>query len=374
MDIDRFSDVVHRIHRAALEAERWPDALRSISDALGATVSGLLLRDLATGTFPFGALDPRSPAAALDAYRDYYGAIDQLATEAARRPEGEIITHEELTVNANIRRSEVWNDFYVPWKFDRLIGAYALNDDRHTASLVVYRDAGPEQFSADDYRTMALIVPHVTTALRCWLRLREADRRITGMAAALDALLTGVILLDRTRRVVWMNLHANEIVARRDGLWLQNGHLIGASQSQTNRLRSILCNFETPNRHTTLERPSGSPPLVVSALCASEESFPGSSAEYMLLISDGSHAAHGLNDYLQQIWKLTKAEATLACAIVRGESLQEVSGATSVSVETLRTHLKRTFQKAGAHSQSDLVRLILATPAAMLRPGSTEKM
>ncbi|HET7705453.1 MAG TPA: LuxR C-terminal-related transcriptional regulator [Thermoanaerobaculia bacterium] len=374
VNIERFSDLVQGIHRAALEPDRWPEAMRSISDALGATISGLVLRDLATGTFPFGALDPRSPAAALDAYRDYYGAIDVLAAEAARKPEGEVLTHEELMVHPNLRRSEVWNDFYVRWKFDHLIGAYALNDDRYTASLVVYRDAGPHEFSAEDYRTMALIVPHVTTALRCWLRLREAEHRTAGMAAALDSLLTGIILLDRTRRVVWMNLHAHEIVARRDGLALQDGHLVGASQSQTNALRSILFSIESPNRHATLARPSGSPPLLVTALGACGDNFPGSTAEYMLLISDGSQAGHGMNDYLQQVWKLTKAEAAVACAIADGKSLQEVSDATLVSVETLRSHLKRIFQKAGAHSQSDLVRLILATPAAMLHRGSTAKM
>ncbi len=374
MNIERFSGLVGEIHRAALEPERWPDVMRSISDALGATISGLVLRDLATGTFPFGALDPRSPAAALDAYRDYYGAIDLLAAEAARRPEGDVITHRELLVRPDVRRSEVWNDFYLRWQFEHLIGAYALNDDRYTASLVVYRDGGPDEFSADDYRTMALIVPHVTTALRTWLRLREAEGRVAGLAAALDSLLTGIILLDRARRVVWMNLHAHAIVARRDGLAVHDGHLVGANQAQTNALRSILCSMDTPNRHATLARPSGSAPLLVTALRASADAFPGSAAESMVLISDGSHAGSGLDNYLRHVWKLTKAEAALACAIADGKSLQEVSDATSVSIETLRSHLKRIFHKVGAHSQSDLVRLILSTPVARLHRVSMEKM
>lgn len=374
MNTERFSDLVGAIHRAALEPERWPDAMRSISDALGATISGLVMRDVATGTFPFGAIDPRSPAPALESYRQHYGAVDVIAAEMARRPEGEVVSHEDLMVHRNVRRSEVWNDFYVPWKFDRMIGAYALNDDRHKASLVVYRDAGPDTFSTDDHRTMALIVPHVTTALRCWLRLREADSRAADMAAALDALLTGIILLDRSRRVIWMNLHAHEIVTRRDGLSVQGGHLVGAGLAETNALQSILRDIETPKRHAALTRPSGSAPLLITALRTTAEAFPGSSAEYMVLISDGSHASSGLIDSLQQLWKLTKAESALACAIADGKSLQEVSDATSVSVETLRTHLKRIFQKAGAHSQSDLVRLILTTPAAMFHRGSTEKM
>ena len=281
MNIERFSDVVQGIHHAALEPERWPDAMRSISDALGATISGLVMRDVASGTFPFGAIDPRSPAPALDSYRQHYGAVDVLAARMVSRPEGEVVSHEDLLASSRIRNSEVWNDFYVRWKFDRMIGAYALNDDRYKASLVVYRDAGPQTFSTDDYRTMALIVPHVTTALRCWLRLREADHRAAGMAAALDSLLTGIILLDRSRRVVWMNLHAHEILARRDGLALQNGQLVGASPSQTNALHSILCNIDTPNRHAALQRPTGASPLLVTALRAAADSFPGSGAETM---------------------------------------------------------------------------------------------
>lgn len=372
MNVDAFSELVHDIHRAALQPERWPVAMRRISDALGATISGLVMRDVTTDAFPFGALDPRSPAPALESYREYYGSVDVIAAEMARRPEGEVVTHEDLLLRPNIRRSEVWNDFYVPWKFDRMIGAYALNDDHYTASLVVYRDAGPRDFSAGDYRTMSMIVPHVSTALRCWLRLREADQRLGGMTAALDALSTAIILLDRSHRVVWMNLRANEIVARRDGLSLHAGQLVGANPSQTDALQSILRNIATANHHAALTRPSGSSPLLVTALRAGPDDFTGAAS--MLLISDGSQTTSRLNDHLQHVWKLTRAEAALACGISEGKSLQEISDATAVGVETLRSHLKRIFQKSGARSQASLVRLILTTPAAMLHRRPASKM
>lgn len=91
-------------------------------------------------------------------------------------------------------------------------------------------------------------------------------------------------------------------------------------------------------------------------------------------MTDDSHSARGLTDYLQQIWKLTKVEAALACAITEGKSLQEISDSTAVSVETLRSRLKKVFQKVGAHSQSSLIRTILTTPAAMLHRQPTSKM
>jgi DNA-binding CsgD family transcriptional regulator len=69
-------------------------------------------------------------------------------------------------------------------------------------------------------------------------------------------------------------------------------------------------------------------------------------------------AAQGI-ERLQQALRLTKAEARLLAGLVAGESLAALSEKHRVSVNTLRVHLSRLFQKSGTHRQAELVRFAL---------------
>ena len=45
--------------------------------------------------------------------------------------------------------------------------------------------------------------------------------------------------------------------------------------------------------------------------------------------------------------------------VERGADLKQVSEELSVSVDTVRTHLKHVFDKTGTHRQAELVRTLL---------------
>ena len=68
---------------------------------------------------------------------------------------------------------------------------------------------------------------------------------------------------------------------------------------------------------------------------------------------------------LQTQLDLTPAEARLVRLLVEGHELAASAGRLGITVETARTRLKGIFQKAGVHSQSQLIRLVLiGTPPA----------
>jgi DNA-binding CsgD family transcriptional regulator len=46
-----------------------------------------------------------------------------------------------------------------------------------------------------------------------------------------------------------------------------------------------------------------------------------------------------------------------------GRHLPSVAMSLGISMQTARVHLKHIFEKTGAHSQSDLVRRVLLSPA-----------
>jgi DNA-binding CsgD family transcriptional regulator len=61
---------------------------------------------------------------------------------------------------------------------------------------------------------------------------------------------------------------------------------------------------------------------------------------------------------LQALFDLTPAEARTASQITEGRSVEQMSSATGLSQNTIRTHLKSVFQKTGVERQAELVSLL----------------
>lgn len=71
---------------------------------------------------------------------------------------------------------------------------------------------------------------------------------------------------------------------------------------------------------------------------------------------------------LQRLYGLTKSEAQVALLAMRGEGLSPIAEKLSVSLTTVRTHLRHVFEKTGIHRQAELVRLLATLdPAAPVR-------
>ena len=70
---------------------------------------------------------------------------------------------------------------------------------------------------------------------------------------------------------------------------------------------------------------------------------------------DRQRAAHQL---LSSSFRLTPAEARIACAIAHGESLATIAKAHGIAVTTAKTQLQAVFTKTGTHRQAELTALL----------------
>jgi DNA-binding CsgD family transcriptional regulator len=87
-----------------------------------------------------------------------------------------------------------------------------------------------------------------------------------------------------------------------------------------------------------------------------------------VLSEDGPHSVLLLIDLdatplpttscLEQIFRLTPAEARLALLLVGGDTVNEVAERLHLSVATVRTQLKAVFEKTHTHRQAELVVLV----------------
>jgi DNA-binding CsgD family transcriptional regulator len=64
-------------------------------------------------------------------------------------------------------------------------------------------------------------------------------------------------------------------------------------------------------------------------------------------------------DVLQQMFSLTAAEARLAGKLALGWSIEEIATESGISIETVRTHIKRVLSKTATSRQGELISLVL---------------
>lgn len=222
-------------------------------------------------------------------------------------------------------------------------------------------------------RLMQLLTRHVATAVRCSLAMRYAESEASTKADALEALATGVLLIDDRGKIVWMNRAAREIIARNDGLAQEGGDLVAATSRETARLRSIMkVSFNGSGGRSggqvALSRPSGLPPLLALAASVSHVRYATVRASRMLVVTDPSRTKKALFESLRMLWNLSSAEAAIACALADGRTLAQISIDRGVGLQTVRTQLKQIFFKTETHSQPELVRLLVQIPAALVNP------
>jgi DNA-binding CsgD family transcriptional regulator len=187
---------------------------------------------------------------------------------------------------------------------------------------------------------------------------------------------TGLVLVDRRGRPLMANAEASAICSDADGLTLTRDALAAATardavalrRAVADAARAWMCGNADAGLTLTIERPSGGRPYSVLVVplarpdrVGDDESVPA----VAIFVTDPDRSISLNRQRLEPLYDLTPTEAHVAALVADGKSVEELSGALRISINTARWHLKHVLQKCGADSQRELVRLILRGPAAL---------
>jgi DNA-binding CsgD family transcriptional regulator len=86
----------------------------------------------------------------------------------------------------------------------------------------------------------------------------------------------------------------------------------------------------------------------------------------MVLVTDPERSGGPSEEGLRALFDLTPAEAKLVVALCSGETLMSYADATETTLNTVKTHLKRVFDKTGETRQPDLIRRVMNDVALRL--------
>ena len=199
--------------------------------------------------------------------------------------------------------------------------------------------------------------------------LADRDPRMDSLAEDILRLVTiGMVLCDRSGRVIYSNAAAERWMRSRGAIAVQGGRVVSRRPDVRRRLEEALerATVGEPRAPDALALPRGSGdpiPDVVSVL-------PFAGTPCALMVFGGCDWDAGRSDLALRAIGLTRAERRLVGHLCRGHALEDAATEAEVTISTARTYLKRVFAKTGTHRQSELVALLasLSPPVAMAGP------
>jgi len=363
--------LLERLLAAPGSGEGWAAFLADLTEALNGSVGNLIAHERASHQ---GAISvtARTDPEAVRSYNEQWGQYDPWARHPAAQHfrSGQVVLGQSLISEADVKRTAFYNEFARPTGF---IGAITGVVEASPGALSVVSINSSEQrrpFGSDEADLLRALMPHLQRAVLLHRRLADVELRSGGLASALDRLPHGVFLLTAGARVMFVNRAAEAMLATKDGLDVQRGELIGATPADTRDLHVALASALALARgdgaagRTTcrLRRPSDRAPYLVIAAPAPPDAARIELAHpaAILFVTDPERQPHLPIERLRSIFALSPAEARVAQALGRGDTLDEAADRCVISRHTARTHLRRIFEKTGTGRQAELMRVVLS--------------
>lgn len=382
-------DLVGDIYQAGLEPERWPSVLGRISQAFEADLACIYTP---APTFPEQALYlthnfSDSTQAQYVAYYHQHDAWTGAANQRDIYIQGLVAFGEELISQAQLHRTEFYNDFLKPNGLEWIVTT-ALFDGRadphasaiHTPAthMTFTRHRDHAAFQAEQASLIHLIAPHVRRALLTHWRLTEARQRAQTHQDALERLGYGLILLDDTGKHLHHTPLAEHLLQQGHGLTLRAGCLRTPHPDEQNALENLIQQALLGlggglqlRGQSALDIPAGSTSLRLSALPVKPgqtlphglPSSPFQRPGALLLIQapqEKHSPAADLHAFAAR-HHLTPAELRVLQSLLNDHAPKQIASEQGVSIKTVRTQLSSLFTKTGTRNQRELVKAALAS-------------
>ncbi len=370
---DTPTTIADSAYEAAISGEGWPNILDDLRKSLGARSIALIdYLPKSKGGFIHQSigLAPRfvgtyaESHAAQDVWMKRLGFLGGVSV--AMR--GEELVPEHLLVG-----SEFYREWLAPQDlFHSMLFVLMRREESHIVCAAL-RSESDGRFEDDITKCFARELAHLSRALKIHGILSRTATERDAALAALDQIPIGVIIVDDAGMVLDSNHVANEVLAANDGLMVDRSGLKGHTREATLGLHELIATAISPDRQVDLDaadtllldRPSGQPSLAVTIgrLPLASRFLGTDRRAAAIYITDPQNPFDLDSSKLRRLYKLTPAEARLAAHLAQGSRLEEAAADLGVSLNTVRTHLKRIFSKTGTDRQAELVRLIISGPA-----------
>jgi len=365
MDSDEvLLQLIGGIYDSALNPEIWDAVLPRIGAFVGGSGGGLFAhhpsRRSASIYYQFGT-DPDYR----QTYLEKYVTLDPMFGTYLVLDVGDVFSSSTLMPHAEFLQSRFYREWVRPQGWFDNICVYLDKSSEGHAAFVVFRNEREGIADEPARERMRLLVPHLRRAVLIGNLIEFKTAQAATFADALDGLSAGVLFVDWSSRITHANTAGRAMIAEGSVLRGSNGRLVAIDPEADRALRGIFVAAETGDAAVGVK--GVAVPLVardgeryvahVLPLASGARRSAGYAAAAALFVQKAALAAHSPPAVIAKSYRLTPMELRVLMAIVEVGGAPQVAETLGIGEGTVKTHLKRLYEKTDARRQADLVKL-----------------
>jgi DNA-binding CsgD family transcriptional regulator len=354
----RREDLVDHLYAALLGGSSWNVFFDQLLDRKGDGWAVLVSHDTRDGEGMFGHYYGCDEDLVSD-YEDYFAAINPWAPNCVAKDEGQAVIGNDLLRRDRFVQSEFFNDFLLP--YDTRDGAgltIVKNTSRSVMLSVLTADEDQDHVQTLSDR-LAFLYPHLRRAAD-YYRRREGQE-LSGFGEQLfEAIDVGVVVLGEDMRPKTISNTAAALIDLHPELaLLATGRLHIAGEEARLAATKMLQHGYRGEKSRSFR--VGALKLTLTRIEKDRLSWYFAGPTVVVLIEPLGGAGRRFDpEGFALRYDLTPAELRALIGIAGGKTYSQIALEAGVSVETVRTQVKRLYLKLGVNSQSALLRLIHA--------------
>jgi DNA-binding CsgD family transcriptional regulator len=367
-ELRKFEQIVGNLYAGALDATVWNSAMNGIVDYLGCSSSILFAANPTTQTILRDETS-RGDVAQMQEYRQRWVATDIRIT-AGRTYRVGVPQYERQLIAKNVwKKSQLLNEFLLPSDAPFMLATWLHKSPHKVVALSFQGSRYRGPFDDNDGAKLQRLIPHVQRALEIRDRLEASEIRASTLSSVVEQSRMGIIILDEKGRILEAVGSAEQLLKAQLGIRRASDHTLWLREPAGSQLREWILTSLPPKGisggHLTVPRNGGlqSLRIVVAPMPLVPTLWTVADPRWLIFVFDPEKRVMPVAAVISRDLGISTREAEIAVLLSSGYELSKVATKLGISVHTIRTHLKHIFEKTGSHSQSDLVRRVLLSPA-----------
>lgn len=353
---------IERFQSAGLTGTGWEAALESLVELTG-SMGGQLIGLGSNAAVPFNltvGIDPASTGEFVAA-----GGGDPKINSRVRVgsivPELRILDESAFTTSEDVRLFPEYGEWIR--RYDVAFGCLTplVKADPLLVGIAMMRNTRQGNIGREQRKAFARVAQHARMAVRTQMILQHQS--VALVTDILDALPATVFLCDAFGRVLAMSAMAEQLLSAGTHLKLLSGRLSAIAAPDQPGLnvmvaRAIDPSAAPPDRPVVVRNAEGDDPLLIEVAPVPRKHPLGFGIALVTIVRRPSDDPGRFADAAQVLFGLTPAEANVSAQLALGRTVSAIAQSHGVSVGTVRTHVRRIFDKAGTSNQLELASLL----------------
>jgi DNA-binding CsgD family transcriptional regulator/PAS domain-containing protein len=368
--LQTFSKVVEAIYDCALDPNRWQDTVPMIARLCASQVSIVAVHDYANRRSEL-AYQLGYDEHFIRLHEEKYAAMNPFLIPLRRQPLGAVTTQALLVADEEFYESRFYQEWCKPQRFYDSIHFKVLETDRRVGWWAAHRLESYSRYGDADVRVVGLLAPHVCRAMTISDALNLKTIRSEALEATLDALTSGVYLIDRLGRVIYMNQAAERQID--DGKVLHIEHNRLAPVDRMARIafmtavdEAIADEVTTPQGGSSVALPSAEGAGLVAAILplsrGDRQNICGAfAAKAAIFVQDPIVVPPFPGEAFAKLYGLTGSELRVLLAMAPGLSVKEAAEVLGIGETKAKTHLQHIYEKTRTSKQTELMHLFMSS-------------